>query len=282
MNLRRNVLSIAKQVGFVHRIMKILIPYSVKKIVKRLSLATRLYRPARYINDLLTRKQYLEAFRKDIELFERELPTGSLCFDIGANIGEKSEALLKAGMSVIAVEPQPLCVKEIMARCGRYDKIRIIQTAVGSEVGEAELYISEIFHASSSLDKNWTPSHESLIVPLTTLDLLIDEFGVPTYCKIDVEGYELNVLRGLTRPISLVSLEYHLIERDLDKTFECLNYLDNLANGKILINMSPAEHFQFTFQQWMSLTEFRQVFPEEFRKKKEFYYGDIWVRSKIL
>lgn len=262
--------------------MKSLIPYSVKKIVKRLSLAIGLYRPARYINDLLTRKHYIHAFRQDIELFTSELPAGSLCFDIGANIGEKSEALLKAGMSVIAIEPQPLCVKEIMARCEKYDKITVVQTAVGAEVGEAELYISDIFHASSSLDKNWTPSHESILVPLTTLDLLIEEFGFPTYCKIDVEGYELNVLKGLTRPISLVSLEYHLIQRDLDKTFECLNYLDKLANGEILINMSPAEHFEFTFQQWMSLSEFRQVFPKEFRNKKDFYYGDIWVRSSSL
>jgi FkbM family methyltransferase len=228
---------------------------------------------------MLTRRQYVETLQADVEFFARELPSGSLCFDIGANIGEKSEALLKAGMSVIAVEPQPLCVEEIRARCRRYGNIKIKQTAVGSTVGEAELFLSDIFHASSSLDKDWTPSHKSIKVPLTTLDLLIEEFGLPSFCKIDVEGYELSVLKGLTQKIPLISLEYHLMERDLQKTFDCLEYLADLSNQDIRINLSPAEHFGFNFPEWLSFDDFKAIFPDEFRGREGFYYGDIWIKS---
>jgi hypothetical protein len=46
-------------------------------------------------------------------------------------------------------------------------------------------------------------------VNVATLDSLIDEFGVPDYAKIDVEGFDLEVLRGLSRPIPLLSFEYN-------------------------------------------------------------------------
>jgi FkbM family methyltransferase len=259
--------------------MKQIIPYKLKEIVKRLALAVGLYRPARYINDRLTRKQFVEILADDIVFFKSQLRPNSLCFDIGSNIGEKTEALLRAGMRVVAVEPQPLCVKEIEARCKGYDNLKICQTAVGAELGEAQLYLSDIFHASSSLDSNWGPNHGSITVPLTTLDALISEFGHPDYCKIDVEGYEFNVIQGLTKAISLISFEFHMTDRDLDKTFACLDHLAGLAKKSILLNISPAEHFHLSFPEWKSFDDFKIAFPESFRNRQEFNYGDVWVRS---
>jgi hypothetical protein len=45
-------------------------------------------------------------------------------------------------------------------------------------------------------------------VPLVTLDELIARHGEPQFCKIDVEGFELEVLTGLTRPLPALSFEY--------------------------------------------------------------------------
>ena len=45
-------------------------------------------------------------------------------------------------------------------------------------------------------------------VPVTTLDALIEVYGVPAFCKIDVEGMETDILRGLSTPIPLIAVEY--------------------------------------------------------------------------
>ena len=52
-------------------------------------------------------------------------------------------------------------------------------------------------------------------VPITTLDSLIARHGVPTFIKIDVEGFEFEVLVGLSRPINAISFEFTTIQRDV-------------------------------------------------------------------
>ena len=52
-------------------------------------------------------------------------------------------------------------------------------------------------------------------VPVTTLDSLIARHGVPTFIKIDVEGFEYEVLAGLSRPVKAISFEFTTIQRDV-------------------------------------------------------------------
>jgi hypothetical protein len=60
-------------------------------------------------------------------------------------------------------------------------------------------------------------------VPVVTLDALIAQHGEPAFVKIDVEGYEPQVLRGLTRPVQALSFEFH--GRLLDELAESLDLL---------------------------------------------------------
>jgi len=50
---------------------------------------------------------------------------------------------------------------------------------------------------------------------MTTLDALIGEHGVPAFIKIDVEGFEEEVLMGLTQPVAALSFEFTTILRDV-------------------------------------------------------------------
>lgn len=246
--------------------------------MKRLSLATGLYRTARFLDRHLLSREKLHALRRDTAFFSRMVEAGSLCFDVGANIGEKSEALLRAGATVVAIEPQPDCVLELTARCGHYPRFNACQVALGSQEGETQMYVHST-RTSSSLDPRWAGEIEdSIRVPVTTLDCAIDEFGVPSFCKIDVEGWEFEVLKGLSRAIPLISFEYRLIEGGLEKVFACLDLLGRL--GGLSINITPAEDLEFGLSEWCSPEEFRNRFPSEFGREDRFFYGDIFVQTR--
>ncbi|MFC1722424.1 FkbM family methyltransferase [Patescibacteria group bacterium] len=134
-------------------------------------------------------------------------------------------------------------------------------------------------HASSSFSKEfiskgplsnrqWT---ESKVVELTTLDNLISEYGIPTYIKIDVEGYEVEVLKGLKNPVKTLTFEF--VSSMLDKTAVCLSHLDSL--GSPSYNHFWGESYDFKFSKWVK----SDVLLKELRKKHPIYYsGDIYVK----
>ena len=79
---------------------------------------------------------------------------GDLCFDIGANRGVKSEALLRVGARVVAVEPQPACAAELRERLGHFQHFVCVESAVGEREGTATLNVADC-DMLSSVDPNW-------------------------------------------------------------------------------------------------------------------------------
>jgi FkbM family methyltransferase len=248
--------------------------------LKKVSLALGLYAPARYFYRHVINRNKLAQYTADAAFYRSVVhPHGCLCFDVGANIGEKAESLLKAGYRVVAFEPQVDCVAELKARCGRFGgAFRAKQAAVGAAVGEAILHV----HATrtmSSLAGGWHQKdvEGQVTVPVTTLDQAVAEFGVPGYVKIDVEGWELEVLKGLSRPVPLISYEYHLVEGGAESALACLDQIGRF--GPVTVNISASEVLSFGFPEWVTPDEFKQRFPAEFAGRPEWFYGDIFVRA---
>ena len=251
----------------------------LRAAAKRISIVTGLYRPARWFSRRL-RPHQLCAFHEDVQLFRSLLPAGALCFDVGANIGEKSEALLEAGARVVAFEPNPLVLPELQARCGHRKNWSVVATALGMGAAIATLHARES-HGQSSLSAGWAGKVVATYhVPVVTLDSAIQCFGSPAFCKIDVEGWELEVLRGLTHPIPLLSFEFHLNDRGIRKTAACLETLAQF--GPSHVNITPAETSSFHLDDWMPLEQFLAWFPGDLgRSRPRDHYGDIVVRTDV-
>ena len=137
-------------------------------------------------------------------------------------------------------------------------------------------------HGESSLIPQWGGQVASsrTQVPVTTLDAQIASFGVPNYCKIDVEGFEEEVLSGLTKPLPVVSFEFHLNEEGVRRARACLTRLSRFASPIAEVNVTAAETAQFYFSGWRALREFTEWFPGDLRQSLPGNpYGDIYVRT---
>jgi FkbM family methyltransferase len=245
--------------------------------VKNFCIHAGLYRPARWLSRRL-RPAQLQAHNDDIRFYRSLLPPSALCFDVGANIGEKSEAMLKAGGRVVALEPSPVALLELRARCSQERDWTLVAAAVGGEPGIAVLHAPQD-SGKSSLAQDW---HSAVVktyyVPVVTLDAAIKTFGKPFYCKIDVEGWELEVLKGLSQPIPLISFEFHLNEKNITKAVLCLKRLS--AFGPSYVNVAPAESSFFYFKEWILLDDFIEWFPGDLKHELPGdSYADVFVKN---
>ena len=88
-------------------------------------------------------------------------------------------------------------------------------------------------------------------VPSVTLDSLVTEYGLPSFTKIDVEGFEHAVLAGLSQPLPTLSFEFTTIQRET--ALRCLDRLSGLGFDRY--DFSPKESMSLAFEEWRSRDE---------------------------
>jgi FkbM family methyltransferase len=160
-------------------------------------------------------------------LYGRFVQPGDLVFDIGAHVGDRVASFRRLGARVVAAEPQPAAAKVLRLLYGRNQNVVIEAVAVGRGTGAIDMMInrdnptvSTASHEMVSAARDapgWAAQRwsQAIRVPVTTLDSLIARHGAPTFVKIDVEGFEYEVLVGLSRPIKAMSFEFTTIQRNV-------------------------------------------------------------------
>ena len=187
--------------------------------------------------------------------------TGDLVFDVGAHLGDRSVACAALGARVIALEPNPRIARWLERLVAGNDRIQVRPEAVGRREGRARLALSRRTPTVATLAHAWRERmpdldpafrhvrwEEEVEVPVTTLDALIEEYGLPRFCKIDVEGHESEVLAGLSRPVDGISVEF--VRGNLGGAVECVRRLEALAAYEF--NAVLGEGRSFVFDRWQS------------------------------
>jgi FkbM family methyltransferase len=199
-------------------------------------------------------------------LYRRFIKPCDLVFDVGAHVGDRVAAFRRLGARVVAVEPQPALRTTLKLLHGRDRAVTIEPVALGRSVGTIDLrlnldnptvataspdFIRAAAGAAGWEGQAWT---RTLAVPMTTLDVLIARHGVPAFIKIDVEGFEAEVLAGLSRPVAALSFEFTTIQRGIATAA-----IDRcVALGYASFNAVLGESQTLVHEDWMTAAQIAQ------------------------
>ena len=225
----------------------------IQRVLRRSSLYHRLR--ASVVHELYWRiagKRWILAREKQLDFYRSLLAgmrPGDLIFDIGANEGFKTDLFLRLGARVIAIEPDETNQSILRGRFASFRLVRrpivIVGQAVSDDNTQRTMWMDGPGSAVNTLSQKWATAlnankarhahgHAGLdfaqqrTVETTTVERLISAHGVPIFIKIDVEGYELNVIRGLHRPVPYLSFEVNLPEFR-SEGLQCVEILGRLA-----------------------------------------------------
>lgn len=209
-----------------------------------------------------------------------------LIFDVGSNIGEVSKKFIdKSQSKIVAVEPQ----KELLNNKNYKDVFAIENICVSNNTDNVVFYKADKTSTVSTCLKEWNKRHKKIgfkkiILNCTTIDLLIQKYGIPKYIKIDVEGFEDKVLEGLSQKIDLISFEFTQGFRD--SFIKCLKVINKLGFIKLISFVKKKEKKRIngkneTVRRYKIVDEFINIksIIEFFDKLPKDSQGDLLVIS---
>jgi FkbM family methyltransferase len=201
---------------------------------------------------------------------------GDLCFDVGAHVGNRLQALAGLGARVVALEPHPVFLGLLQRWYGASQVGH-----GGARPGERDLMLAGGTNVST-LSPEWAGAwarfasvrwESKVRVPVTTLDQLIEQYGLPRFCKVDVEGSELEALQGLSVPLPALSFE--VVPAAAELALGCLYRLTSL--GDYEFNRTVGESTRWLSPDWLgagAMAAQLQALASESRS------GDVYARLR--
>lgn len=138
-------------------------------------------------------------------------------YDIGANIGKFTEVNIDKYINCefIVVEANPNLIPVLEKKFESIKNIKILNLCVSDSDGFVDFYISEA-DTISTASKEWINEsrfnnfkyNSPIKVKSVSIDSMMIEYGESDYTKIDVEGYEYTIIKGIEKYIGLISFEW--------------------------------------------------------------------------
>ena len=220
--------------------------------------------------------------KKLLMLYSNFIKKGDLVFDIGANRGRYTKVFRRLGARVISIEPHPFFIRKLKKKFGKDKNVTIINKGVSGEKKTINFYEAKR-KDSSSFDKKYIEKNDleverSSEVETIPLQELIEKYGAPSFIKIDVEGFEYEVLKTLD-PTRIKALSFEnfadkinfdkimgLLKKDKDLEF-------NISSGSLNAGLQ-----NLFLKKWLNLEDFKEFFKFCFLIKN--FNGDVYVRRK--
>ena len=223
------------------------------------------------------------------DFFKKFINKDDIVIDIGANIGYY--ALLEARMAsqgkVYALEPDPKNNKLLNSNVdlNNYENIKIFPYAVGNKNGKEKIYIGNKSNWSSfTKNPNYKITNEAE-VPIIKLDSFIDKYlkKNPKFIRMDVEGYELNILKSMSEllesnsPLKL-QIEIHPSWLNLISKKDLSELLDILKRNNFKVKAIFLEVYPYNYESIKTINLLRKIFGLQ----KMGFAGDTYEKLELL
>jgi FkbM family methyltransferase len=184
-----------------------------------------------------------------------------IAFDIGCNMGNNVNYLLTLYDKIVCFEPNPNLANHVKKTFENYD-VEVVQKGLSSKKETKPFHISDL-HVISTFSNDWitksrfTGNNWNTIINVetTTLDDVIDTYGTPDFVKIDVEGYEFEVLSGLTKLLNNTLFGFEWAEELFDNTKNAVNHIQNIGYNNFAYTYEDNLHNMnnLNFKNWDEL-----------------------------
>lgn len=208
-----------------------------------------------------------------------------IIFDIGCCWGLWIEANYNENDTFIGVEANPsayLMAKERLKERknviikhhllsdvnGEYLDFRIAESSVGEVSSASKAWVERSRHIKT---EKWM---DPIKIKSITIDELIRQYGEPSQIKIDVEGYEFNVIRGLSKAYGLLMFEF--AEEQKDETIQSIHHLVKI--GYKYFCMTHGDDYIFRPTSYVSSKEILLLILQNLNSGRQEAWGMIYAK----